>query len=122
MKKEGKQSDMPIAVVATLINIQELCFTMSTSIMHECMRNRGFGVFEFSFIRNTFNFILTIPVFFYVGKSLFEDINRETIKPLVIRIVAGNMAFSTFTIVFKLIPLGIGSVIIQSNPFIVVLL
>lgn len=36
--------------------------------------------------------------------------------------MAGNITFFTFTIVFKLLPLGIGQVIIQSNPFVVVLL
>jgi drug/metabolite transporter (DMT)-like permease len=116
------QSDLPIALLATLINIQEVFFLISTSINHECTRNRGLGVFEFSLIRNSCNLIFAIPIFLYFGRGLTEGLTTEKWVPLVIRIVCGNITFFTFTYVFKLLPLGIGQVIIQSNPFVVVLL
>ena len=80
---------MPILYAAVLINIQEICLTVSTSVNHECTRSRGFGIFEFTLIRNLFNFVITLPVFFMIGLPLFDEIKKEHVKPLIARIVFG---------------------------------
>lgn len=80
---------MPIVYAAILININEICFTVSTSVNHEFTRSRGFGVFEFTMLRNMFNFVLTLPVFFLLRLPLFDEIKKEHLKPLVARIIFG---------------------------------
>jgi drug/metabolite transporter (DMT)-like permease len=115
-------ADKPIAFIVLIINLTEINFAVSTSVNHDATRNRDIGIFEFSLIRNLLCFLIAIPVFLFFGKSLFEDVTRETMAPLVIRILFGNIAFFTWTAVFKFLPLGIGQVICSSNPFVVVLL
>ena len=83
-------------------------FTIATSINHECTRNRGLDVFEFTFIRNIANLLFSIPLFLYSGRSLFTEITKDKVVPLAVRILAGNIAFASFTVAFKLLPLGIG--------------
>jgi drug/metabolite transporter (DMT)-like permease len=113
--------DKPIALIVLLINLTEIMFMIATSVNHDATRNRGIGIFEFSFFRNFFGLLFSIPVFFYFQKGLFEDITRDMIVPLVIRIIVGNTCFFTWTYVYKLLPMGIGQVICASNPFLVVL-
>lgn len=115
-------SDLTVTAAMGLIAIQETLFSISTAVNHECTRNRGFGIFEFSLIRNSFNLVFAVPIFLWFEKGLFEGLTKDKHKPLIVRIVAGNITFFTFTYVFKMLPLGIGQVIIQSNPFVVVLL
>lgn len=116
------QADKPIALIFLIINIQEIFFTISTAISRECTKNRGLGVFEFSLWRNSLCFILSIPPSILSGKGLFEGMNRELWLPITLRTIVGNMAFFTFTQTFKMLPMGIGNVIIMSNPFIVVII
>ena len=119
---KSKIGDKPIAFIVLIINLQEIFFTVSTSVNHDATRNRGIGVFEFSLVRNFLCFVIAIPVFIFFGKSLFEGITREMMIPLIVRIFVGNTAFFTWTAVFKFLPLGIGQVICSSNPFVVVML
>ena len=97
-------------------------FMIATSVNHDATRNRGIGVFEFSFIRSFLGLVFAIPVFIFYQRSLFEDITRDMMVPLAIRIIVGNICFFTWTYVYKLLPMGIGQVICASNPFLVVLL
>ena len=116
------QADLSIALVFLIINIQEIFFTVSTAIGRECTRHRGLGVLEFSLWRNFLCFVLSIPPFLWSGKGLFEGMSKDLWLPITIRTIVGNLGYFTFTQTFKLLPMGIGNVIIMSNPFIVVIL
>jgi len=116
------QTDLPIALVFFIINIQEIFFTISTAIGRDCTRNRGLGVLEVSLCRNILCLVFSIPPFLWYGKGLFEGMSKDLWLPITIRTIVGNLAYFTFTQTFKMLPMGIGNVIIMSNPFIVVIL
>ena len=71
MKNEIAKADKPIALIVLIVNVQELFFTVSTTISHDCTRNRGIGIIEFSLIRNVINFILAMLVLWYSGMGLY---------------------------------------------------
>jgi drug/metabolite transporter (DMT)-like permease len=115
-------ADKPIALIFLIINAMEIVFTISTAIGRECTRNRGLSIAEVSLIRNSLNFIMSIPPFLLSGMGPFEGMSRDLWLPIIVRTIAGNLGFFTFTSTFKYLPMGIGNIIVLSNPFIVVFL
>ena len=78
----------------------------SNTIGRECTHNRGIGIVEFCFIRNTLNFLLSFIPLWYSGVGLFDGFNKETKWPMIIKTVAGNLGYFTHTLTFKMLPLG----------------
>lgn len=117
-----KINDLTFMQTVTLVNTFELCFTVSTSINHECTRYRDLTVVEYAFIRNLINFCFSAVTLAYYRIHPFEGFITEKKWTFVMRTVIGNLTYLGFTAVYRLLPLGIGATIIATNPFLIAIL
>ena len=113
---------MSFLATAVLVNCYELLLTMSTTINHEATKFRGVSVIEYAFVRNFINFLIAAGFLCYRRQSPWTGITKEHLLPFFIRTIMGNVAFFAFTLVYKLLPLGIGATLIASNPFVITIL
>ena len=116
------KKDLSFLKTVMLINTYEIIFCVSTTINHECTKYRGVTVAEYSFVRNGINFIFAGALLCIYRVGPIEGLNRSNIKIFLLRSVIGNLGYFTFTLVYKLLPLGIGSTLVSSNTLIVTLL
>jgi drug/metabolite transporter (DMT)-like permease len=118
----SEKKDLSFLATAVLVNCYELLFTLSTTINHEATKFRGVSVIEYAFVRNLINFLTAAGFLCYRKLTPWNGITKEHLTPLFLRTIIGNLGFFTFTLVYKLLPLGIGATLIASNPIVISIL
>lgn len=122
MSQTASNADKPVSQIVLLINITELLFVTSTTTVRNLTHNRGLSVMEVAFARNFLNTVFSFLPLWWSGKGLFEGFDETNKKAMILRTLLGNIGYFLHTMTFKLLPLGIGNVIILSNPFAVALM
>jgi drug/metabolite transporter (DMT)-like permease len=110
-----KAEDLTFIKTLLLINVSEILFCVSNSVNHECTRNRGITVVEYSLFRNLLNLSVTAILARANNVSLVKGIKGNLVPKLVLRTAIGN-TYVVYTWTFKLLPLGIATTLISTSP------
>lgn len=118
----SEKKDLSLIATVVLVNCYELMFTLSTTINHEATKFRGVTVIDYAFVRNLINCLTAAALLCYRRLSPWTGINKEHLTPFFLRTIIGTLGFFSFTLVYKLLPLGIGATLIASNPIVITIL